>query len=261
MSRPLRAGRELVVPAAVLVGWGAWSARAGNFFFPPLTEILRSFRETWLFARFGSDVVPSLERMAAGYLIAVCLGVGAGLLIGQSRFLRRLTDPVIEFLRALPPPVLIPPAIVIFGIGPQMKVVVIAAGCVWPILLNTVDGVRGLDPLLSETARVYGIGRWRRARSIVLPAASPRIFAGLRSALALALILMVISEMQASTNGIGFFILQSQRSFAIPEMWSGILLLGLIGYLVNAGFQVLERRALRWHAGARQSALAGGEAA
>ncbi len=212
-------------------------------------------RETWLFGRLGSDAVPSLERMAAGYGLALLLGVGGGLLIGSSRPVRQLTDPVIEFLRALPPPVLIPLAILVFGIGPSMKVFVIAAGCVWPILLNTVDGVRGLDPTLVETARVYGIRRWDRLRAIVLPAASPRIFAGLRLALSLALILMVISEMEASTNGIGFFILQAQRSFSIPEMWSGILLLGLLGYAANGAFVLVERRVLRWHRGAMRSAI------
>jgi ABC-type nitrate/sulfonate/bicarbonate transport system permease component len=163
---------------------------------------------------------------------------------------------LVEFLRAIPPPLLIPIAILVLGIGAQMKVAVIAAGCVWPILLNTIDGVRGTEPTLLETSRVYGVGRWDILRSVVLPAASPRIFAGLRIALSLALILMVISEMQASTNGIGFFVLQAQRSFAIPEMWSGILLLGLLGYLINGGFALLERRLLRWHRGAQASALA-----
>jgi ABC-type nitrate/sulfonate/bicarbonate transport system permease component len=176
-------------------------------------------------------------------------------LIGSSGTVRRLTDPVVEFLRALPPPVLIPVAIALVGIGASMKVFVIAAGCVWPILLNTVDGVRGLDPALGETARVYGVGGWQRLRGITLPAASPRIFAGMRTALSLALILMVISEMEASTNGIGFFVLQSQRSFAIPEMWSGILLLGILGYVVNLAFVVVERRVLAWHRGAQRSAL------
>ena len=89
----------------------------------------------------------------------------------------------------------------------------------------------------------------------MLPAASPQIFAGMRTSLSLALILMVISEMVASTNGIGYFVLQSQRTFAIPEMWSGILLLGILGYVLNAGFVLIENRVLRWHRGARASAL------
>ena len=246
---------SLAVPGVLLVGWGLWSARAQNFFFPPLADILASFRDNWLFARVPSDVVPSLERMLAGYSLAVVCGVGIGLLIGSFGPVRWAAGPPVEFLRAIPPPVLIPFAILLFGIGPQFKVFVIAAGCVWPVLLNAIDGVRGIDHTLRETARAYRIPFQLRLVSVVLPAASPRIFAGMRTALSLALILMVISEMEASTNGIGFFILQSQRSFAIPDMWSGMLLLGLIGFALNAGFVEVERRVLRWHRGAQSSAL------
>lgn len=136
-----------------------------------------------------------------------------------------------------------------------MKVALIAFVCVWPVLLNTLDGVRGVEPTLRDTARVYGIPPRDRIRHVLLPAASPQIFAGMRTSLSLALILMVISEMVASTNGIGYFVLQSQRTFAIPEMWSGIVLLGLLGYALNAVFVAIERRVLRWHRGARESAL------
>jgi len=247
---------EAAVPVALLVLWGAWSAGAQSFFFPPLTDILRTFKETWLFSRFGTDAVPSLERIAAGYALAMALGIGLGVLLGSSRVTSELAQPVLEFLRAIPPPLLIPLVILAVGIGPAMKVVVIAAGCLWPVLLNTIDGVRGLDPTLKDTARVYGLRPADRLLHVVLPAASPRIVAGMRTALSLALILMVISELEASTNGIGFFVLQSQRSFAIPEMWSGILLLGILGYLANAAFSVVEGIALRWHRGAQSSALA-----
>jgi ABC-type nitrate/sulfonate/bicarbonate transport system permease component len=107
--------------------------------------------------------------------------------------------------------------------------------------------VIGVDPTLRETTRVYGISERDRLWRVMLPAASPQIFAGLRTAVSLALILMVISEMVASTNGIGYFVLQSQRTFAIPEMWSGILLLGILGYVLNGIFVLIEKRVLRWH--------------
>ena len=248
-------GLEAVVPVAILLVWGLWSARADNFFFPPLTDILASFRANWLFARLGPDVAPSLERLLAGYALAVVFGVSLGVLIGSSRTARQAAAPWVEFLRAIPPPVLAPFSILIFGIGPQFKVFLIAIGCIWPVLLNTIDGVRGIEPVLLETTASYRIGPLDRLRYVVLPAASPRIFAGMRSALSLSLILMVISEMQASTDGIGFFVLQSQRSFAIPDMWSGILLLGLLGYASNALFVTVERRVLRWHRASQASAL------
>jgi ABC-type nitrate/sulfonate/bicarbonate transport system permease component len=253
--RRLGLGLEVAVPIALVALWWVWSASSSSIYFPPLEKILESFRENWLFARVRSDVVPSLARLGGGFAIAVAGGVTVGVALGLSRTARRAADPIVEFLRAIPPPALIPFAIIVFGIGNEMKVFIIATVCIWPVLLNTIDGVTGIDPTLIETARSYGVGRRDRLRSVVFPAALPQIFAGMRTGLSLAIILMVISEMVASTNGIGYFILQAQRSFAIADMWSGILLLGLIGYLVNVAFSLVERIVLRWHRGARASAL------
>ena len=254
--RRLALALEIAVPIAVLAIWWAWSSGSSSFYFPPLGDILDRFRENWLFARLDDDVLPSLGRMFAGLLIALVVAICAGFVLGLSRTARRMADPVVEFLRAIPPPALIPFGIVVLGVGATMKVFIIAMVCVWPVLLNTIDGVTGIDPTLTETARSYGIGRLDRLRSVMLPAALPQIFAGIRTSLSLALILMVISEMVASTNRIGYFVLQSQRSFAIPEMWSGIILLGLLGYLLNVALTLVERVVLRWHRGARESALA-----
>jgi ABC-type nitrate/sulfonate/bicarbonate transport system permease component len=247
---------EIAVPLALLGLWAVLSADSETYYFPPLTDILDTFADTWLFERVGSDVVPSLARLALGYGIACALAVAAGLALGLSRPLRRATDPIVQFLRAIPPPALLPFGILVLGVGTSMKVFIIAFVCLWPVLLNTIDGVAGVDPTLRETAQVYGIPPRDRLLRVTLPAAAPQIFAGMRTSLSLALILMVISEMVASTNGIGYFVLQSQRSFAIPEMWSGILLLGILGYVLNAIFLLVERRVLRWHRGARASALA-----
>ena len=256
MSRRLLAMTlELGVPILVLIAWGVASAGSETYYFPPLTEILSTFADTWLFERVGSDVVPSLVRMGLGFGIAVVVATSSGLLLGMSARSRRAAAPIVEFLRAIPPPALLPFAILVIGVGDSMKVFIIAFVCLWPILLNTIDGVTGVDPTLRETARMYGVAGRDRLLRVMLPAASPQIFAGMRTSLSLALILMVISEMVASTNGIGYFVLQSQRTFAIPEMWSGILLLGILGYTLNGAFVLIERRALRWHRGARASAL------
>jgi ABC-type nitrate/sulfonate/bicarbonate transport system permease component len=253
--RLLGTGLEVTVPLLLLVAWGVASAGSETYYFPPLTDILSTFADTWVFERVGSDVVPSLVRMGLGFGIAVVGAISAGLLLGMSRRSRIATAPIVEFLRAIPPPALLPFAILVIGVGNSMKVFIIAFVCIWPILLNTIAGVTGVDPTLRETTRVYGISRRDRVWRVMLPAASPQIFAGMRTSLSLALILMVISEMVASTNGIGYFVLQSQRTFAIPEMWSGILLLGILGYTLNAAFVLIERRVLRWHRGARASAL------
>ena len=255
MKRVLPVVLEVTVPLALLVLWGVASAGSDTYYFPPLTEVLQTFMDTWVFERVRSDVVPSLTRLALGYGIACVVAVAAGLALGLSRPLRRATDPIVQFLRAIPPPALLPFGILVLGVGNGMKVFIIAFVCLWPVLLNTIDGVAGVDPTLRETARVYDIGPVDRVLRVTLPAAAPQIFAGMRTALSLALILMVISEMVASTNGIGYFVLQAQRSFAIPEMWSGILLLGILGYVLNAVFLLVERRVLRWHRGSRASAL------
>jgi ABC-type nitrate/sulfonate/bicarbonate transport system permease component len=251
----LGTGLEITVPILALALWALLSAGSQTYYFPPLTDILSTFADTWLFERVGSDMVPSLLRMGAGFAIAVVVAIGAGLLLGLSPRGRRAAGPIVEFLRAIPPPALLPFAILVIGVGNSMKVFIIAFVCIWPILLNTVDGVLGVDPTLQDTTRVYGATRRDRLWRVMVPAATPQIFAGMRTSLSLALILMVISEMVASTNGIGYFVLQSQRTFAIPEMWSGILLLGILGYVLNGGFMLIERRVLRWHRGARASAL------
>jgi ABC-type nitrate/sulfonate/bicarbonate transport system permease component len=248
-------GLEIAVPVLLLVLWGVLSANSQSFYFPPLTKILTTFKDTWLFDRFGSDAVPSLLRLGAGYALACIVAVALGVALALVPALRKAADPIVQFLRAIPPPALLPFGILVMGVGAGMKVFIIAFVCLWPVLLNTMDGIAGLDPTLTDTSRVYGISVRDRILYVLMPAAAPQIFAGMRTALSLALILMVISEMVASTNGIGYFVLQSQRSFAIPEMWSGIVLLGILGYVLNLLFSLVERRVLRWHRGARASAL------
>ena len=253
--RALLVGVEVATPLAVIAAIWVWTASSDIYYYPPLGDVFQTFADTWLFERVGSDVVPSLVRLFIGYGIAIVLGVTLGVILGQSRLIHRIGTPIIEFLRAIPPPALIPFAILTLGVGNEAKVFLISLVCLWPILLNAIDGVTGIDPTLTDTSRVYQISPADRLRFVMLPAAAPQIFAGMRTSLSLALILMVISEMVASTNGIGYFVLQSQRSFAIPEMWSGIILLGILGYLLNAVFVLVERRVLAWHRGARASAL------
>jgi ABC-type nitrate/sulfonate/bicarbonate transport system permease component len=132
-----------------------------------------------------------------------------------------------------------------------MKIWVIAFTAFFPVLLNTMDGVRGRDPVTVEVARAYRIPARLRFTSIVLPGALPQIFAGLRVGLQTSLLLMVVSELVASTGGIGFVILQSQQLFATPTMWAGIVVLGLLGYILNLLFGLVERRALRWYLAAQ----------
>ncbi|TDC77972.1 ABC transporter permease [Streptomyces hainanensis] len=260
-SRLRHHGRRLAVllglPAVLAALWWIVSERAGNFFFPPLSEILAEFGPTWFDGRLGHDLLPSLGRLAAGYALALLLGVALGVLIGTRPALRAFAEPVLEFFRAIPPPVMVPILMLFLGIGTTMKVVVIVSGAVWPVLLNTVEGVRGIDGLLHDTARVYRLRPLTRLRTVVLRGASPGIVTGARQALSIAIVLMVISEMFAANNGLGFSIVQFQRGFALPEMWTGIILLGLVGLLLSLIFRAVERAVLAWYRGQRQAQRGG----
>ncbi|CAM5724868.1 ABC transporter permease [Streptomyces coeruleorubidus] len=255
MRRPLlRLVFAVALPALLVTVWWVASAGSTDVYWPPLRTILEAFPDVWTAERLRGDVLPSVLRLAGGYALAAVVGVALGTVIGSYRRVRAVCEPVLEFLRAVPPPVLVPVIMLFAGIGDTMKVTVIAAGCVWPVLLNTVEGVRAVDPVMAETARSYGITGVARLRKLVLRSASPQIFAGLRQALSIGIILMVISEMFAASNGLGFTIVQFQRGFAIPDMWTGILVLGLLGFLLSVVFQWVERRVLGWYHGLRASA-------
>ncbi|GAA2877772.1 nitrate ABC transporter permease [Actinoplanes cyaneus] len=246
-----KAGLAIALPIVLFAGWFWLSDGSENFYSPPLRTILTAFGDTWTLERLRTDVAPSLLRLLAGFLLAALIGIGLGVAIGLNRRLRAVLEPVLEFFRAIPPPVLVPVIMLFAGIGDGMKVIVIVFGCIWPILLNTVEGVRATDSVVLDTARAYGVTGPARLTRVILPSASPQIAAGLRQALSIAIILMVISEMFASSNGLGFTIVQFQRSFAIPEMWSGIILLGLLGFALSLLFRLAERWALRWYEGLR----------
>ena len=245
-------GYALALPVILIGIWWASTLGEVNFFVPTPALLVDAFVETWFGERILTDVLPSIGRLLIGVTAAIILGVIAGLLIGSVKWLRDLTEPVLEFFRAIPPPVLVPVLMLLMGITDSMKIVVIISGCIWPVLLNTIEGVRAVDGVLSDSARTYGITGRARIQYLVLPSASPQIMAGVRQCLSIGLILMVISEMFASSSGLGFTIVQFQRSFAIPEMWSGIVVLGLIGVAMSFIFQWTERRVLRWYHGLRE---------
>jgi ABC-type nitrate/sulfonate/bicarbonate transport system permease component len=246
---------EIAVPVAILAAWQLWTAHAHDRYFPRLSTILVTFRKLWLFSQFDDHVVPSLERIGLGFAIAVVVGIALGIVLGLSRLGRLWAMPHIEYWRAMPPPALLPISVILLhSIGNLQKVSFIAFFCVFPVLLNTIDGVRGIDPTLVDTARSYGLGRLERIRRIVVPAALPQIAAGMRNSLALAVIMMVLSEYFSSTSGVGYVLLTSKNTFQMPPMWAAILLIGVLGYLLNLLFLLAERRLLAWHRGWRASA-------
>ena len=237
--------------ALLLLLWEA-AGRYGwvhKLFFPPATKILASFFQIVVSGEVLGHVGVSLWRAALGYGLAALVAITLGVLMGYWRAIYDAFEVVVELLRAVPPPAIIPVAIVFLGIGDQMKVFIILFSCAFPILVNTIDGVRSVDPVLIRTVRTFGLGQRTLLWKVVLPAAAPFIMTGLRIALAIALILVVISEMVGATSGIGYFILDSQRSFRIPQMYAGMLVLALLGYTLNHGFLLADSRLMAWHKG------------
>ena len=236
----------------VLVLLAAWELAARvkqTVYVPPVTTIAATFVHEWFSGQFRDQAIPSLLRMFAGYVIAGTAGVVVGVVIGAYRPIYRLVDPMLQFLRAIPPTAIIPVGILLIGIGDTMKILVIAFGAIWPILVNSVDGARGVPHERLDTARIFGVSRFRSLLTVTFPSALPGVFAGLRTGLSIAFIMIVVSEMIGSTNGLGYYILQAQRTFAIPEMYGGIVMLAILGYCLNAGFVAIEHRVLAWHHG------------
>jgi sulfonate transport system permease protein len=249
--------RELWFAVAVLALWWVLSSDSTSFYFPPLSEIWARFQELWLFERVPTDVWPSLRNFGLAIALSCAIGIPIGVLLGSVSRIREVVSPVLSFGWALPKLALLPAFIAIAGIGDGMKVAFILAGAVWPILLGAQDGVRAIDPSLRDTARSYRLGRGTVLFRVLLPAAAPQIFAGIRTSLAIGLVLMIVGEMLVASSGLGYFVLQAQQSYALVDMWAGALLIGLLGYLITLLFTVLERFVLRWHFARRAMHAAG----
>ena len=224
-------------------------------YFPPISEIIRSLLSLIWSREIVGHLVATLGRFLVGYLLSAVIAVALGTVLGHSRLAYALFEMLIEFLRPMPSVAMIPVAILLLGIGNSMVVAVTIYACTWPILINTIDGVRNIEPTLIDTGRTFGLGRWGILKEIVLPAAMPYIVTGLRISLAIALILVTTSEMVVGGSGLGFFILDEERSLNTTNMYAGIVLVAVLGYGLNRLFLFLEGKAMAWHRGATAKGL------
>jgi ABC-type nitrate/sulfonate/bicarbonate transport system permease component len=239
----------IVTVILLLVVWEVVARIKQTVYVPPVSTIFLTFIKEWFSPTFGQQAVPSLYRMAVGYFFASLIGIGIGVVIGSFKRIYQLLDPALEFWRAIPATAIIPVGILLIGIGDQMKMVVIAFGAMWPILLNSAQGARLVPTERLDTARIFGLTPVETLLRVILPSAAPMIAAGMRTGLSIAFIMIVVSEMIGSTDGLGYYILQAQRTFAIPEMYGGIGLLAILGYLLNVMFVWVEHKVLAWHYG------------
>ncbi len=218
-------------------------------YFPPISQIILSLFKLILSRELEAHLLASLGRFLSGYLLAAAIAVTCGIVLGYFRLAYNLFEASIEFLRPMPSVAIIPVAILFLGIGDSMMVAVTVYACAWPILLNTIDGVRNIERTLIDTGRTFGLGRWKILKQIALPAASPYIVTGLRISLPIALILVTTSEMVVGGGGLGFFILDEERSLKTGNMYAGIVLVTILGYILNRLFLLLETRVMVWHRG------------
>lgn len=254
--RTVRGAVESVVLVVILVlVWQVLTMVFHPLYFPTAVQIGAQIARTWFTGSgFSQDILPSLARVTAGWLIAALVGIPLGMAIGLSPLFSGYVRPIVHFARSVPPPIVLPIFMILFGIGDSMKVIFIAFGVVWPIMLNSIKGVEAVDSVQIDTAEVYGIRGGRRLLRVIVPAAMPDVMAGLRISLSLAFVLMVISEMIAASGGIGYQILQSQAEFDILNMWAGIAVLALGGVVFNAALTAIEGRVLVWHRGQHREA-------
>lgn len=246
--KKLSAGRfaaSIWLPATGLIVWWVAADDESSLYFPPPARILEAVREIWFFDHFRSDLIPSLQVLFSGFALGVILAIAVGLLVGSSPKLFGALQPEIEFGRSLPGVAVLPIAIVLFGIEDQMRIAVVALGCFWPVLINTIYGVRGLDPTIRDVERTFQLSPTSRFFRVRLPAVMPDILAGTRVALLISVSVLAVAEMIGAGEGIGNFVLTAQRHWAVVDMWSGMVVLGVLGYALSMTHRGAERVLLR----------------
>ncbi|MEO3797340.1 ABC transporter permease subunit [Nonomuraea sp. B10E15] len=252
--------KRLWLIPVVLGGWELLARSLDIAYLPEPSLIVTRMYEMWFSGPYilteeaVGNFVPSLVRVTGSWAVAVVVGVALGVALGRTAWLADVVQPLVEFARAVPPPVMLPLFLVLFTMGTQVQVATIVFGIIWPILLNSIDGARSVDRLKVETATVFGVPASLRLFRIILPSAAPKIFAGLRLSVSLALILMVISELKGSTEGIGYLLSLANSNADMPAIWAGVLVLGVLGFVLNSLFLMVERRVLAWHRDAHRIA-------
>lgn len=251
-SRWVLIAAEILVPIILLAWWWVASANANNTFFPPLSNILERMWVLMQTPVYWSNVGSSMGNLVISFVLATLLGILFGIALGLSRALSFFVEPTVHFFRAIPPVALIPIFVSLIGFGNETRIVSITLAAFFPILISTMDGVRSIEPTLVMVSKVYRLTPLNRLVNVVLPAASPRILSGMQVSLMAAFVVMIASEMLGSSNGLGAATLLAQQTFAITDMWVGILTLGLLGYGTTALFVLFRARILNWYIASQQ---------
>jgi len=239
-----------ILPVAALFGLeiAARSGLVNPTFLPPPSAVFAALADivhSWTFAR---PLAETVSLLFIGYGIGCVAAIVLGVLMGSLRPIYNLFEPLTELLRPLPKPALLPVLILFLGLGAKMEITIVALGCFFPVLINTLQGVRAVDPTMINTARTFGHGRFAIWRRILLPASAPYVLAGMRVSLGLGLILAVTAEMISGNGGLGDAILRAQRLFLVSESYAWLVVLALLGIVLTWLFNKVERHLTFWNA-------------
>ncbi|MEA2513267.1 MAG: sulfonate transport system permease protein [Thermomicrobiales bacterium] len=244
----LRSLRKLIVPAALLLLWQvlAWQGVYSKSQLPPPVSVLKAAQQLWQADELTIHFQASLTRVGQGFVLGSLIAVGIGLAVGLFRWVDELLSPTIQAVRAIPSLAWVPLLILWMGIDERPKITLVAIGVFFPVYTNLVSGIRQIDRKLIEAASAYGYRRLSLAWEVMLPAALPSLFTGLRLGLAQGWLFLVAAELIAASRGLGFLLIDSQNTGRSDIIVMSILFLAVLGKASDWVLQVLERRLLRW---------------
>jgi ABC-type nitrate/sulfonate/bicarbonate transport system permease component len=234
------AGWVVLLEIAARNGW------INRAFSPVPTEIAGHLRGVVTSSAFPDALASTIGLLAVGYLLACAVGVLLGIAMGYDRRIYVLLEPALELLRPIPKPALLPPLILLFGLGASMKISIVFLGAVFPVLINTVQGVRSIDPVVIDVARTFRCGVVKILFKVVLPASLPMILSGMRVSLGLGLVLVILAEMLTGSQGLGAQLVDAQRSFRVHEMYAWTVVLAMLGLVLALAFDAVERSLIFW---------------
>ena len=203
--------------------------------------------EQWQAGNLLNDIGVSLRRVIVGFTLGAASGLLLGILVGLSQLSHELLDRSLQMLRTIPHLALVPLMILWFGIGEEPRILLVALGTMFPIYINTASGIRNVDSKLVEMATSYGLSRWQLVREIIIPGAMPSILVGIRYALGVAWLTLVIAETIASRDGIGYMVQNARELLRIDIIIFAIILYALAGWLADWLIRKVEAKVLRWH--------------
>jgi len=245
-------GATILGGAGVLVALAAWQALPATGIvssteIPGAAAVLGRLVELLGTGDLWKAVGATLAGAGLGFTAAVVIGVVIGTLMGSSALVRNALSPAVEFLRPVPGVALIPVAMLMFGPGLSSDVALVAFGCVWVVIIQTLAGVGAVDQVAVQTARSFRLSAWDRIRFVQVPSSLPFIATGMRIASSIALIVAVTAELISGNAGLGDSIALAQSAGRVDDMYAYILAAGVLGILAHIGFGGLERRLLHWH--------------